>query len=471
MKIFISYGHGDYTALVDRLFDALTAEGHEPWKDDRYEGKSGIAPGEDFTEVIYRAIDEADFVVAFVTRNTADKPYCRDERQYAYNHKGSHFIQVRLDGVEIKLGNARSYIDMSDVVTTSGEISERLFEDRVRALLAAFRDPKSFAEGGITPWTKIDAHLKVPGTLKYNEFIASLDDVDFVGREWLLEKCKAWAQDSTVARRLFVILGEAGTGKTAFIRHLASDAELVRSVHVCVYDRPSTRTAKDTLKDLAYVLAGNNPSYFEFLKSENLEKIKEMSIDGLFEYLFLEPLRTECGKYLLIIDGLDELEESNGLVPLMKLFRQYSDQINPNISFLLTTRPDEYIVEHLRKIAGGKPLDSVTLNKDASREDLLLYIERKLNSLGAYSETLRDKILDACDGNFEYLSLLFKEAAEEGLSVSENMQMPRGLDERYAQYLDRRMEANDITRLTKEQRRILSVMCASCEPMPLSLIS
>ena len=78
MKIFISYGHNDYTELVDRLFDALTAAGHQPWKDDRYEGSSGIAPGQDFTEVIYKAIDDADFVIAFVTRCTQEKFYCRE---------------------------------------------------------------------------------------------------------------------------------------------------------------------------------------------------------------------------------------------------------------------------------------------------------------------------------------------------------------------------------------------------------
>lgn len=471
MKIFISYGHNDHTELVNLVFDALKAEGHEPWKDDRYEGASGIASGQDFTEVIYRAIDESDFVIAFVTRATVDKPYCRDERQYAYNRKGTHFIQIRLDGVDITLGNSRSYVDMSEVISSSGVIAQRVFEERMRAILAAFRDPDSFAEGGITPWTKIDTHLKVPGSLKYGEFVADLDAADFVGRGWLLEQCKAWVRDNTVPRRLFVILGEAGTGKTAFVRHLASDAELVRSVHVCVYDRPSTRTAKDTLKDLAYVLAQNNPSYFSFLKSQNLEKIKDMSVDGLFEYLFLEPLSTEGNKYLLIIDGLDELEENSGLVPLMKLFRQYSDRINPNISFLLTTRPDEYIVDHLRKVGGGKPLGSVTLSKDACREDLMLYIERKLDELGCRSEVLAERILDACDGNFEYLSLLFKEALEEGVPVFEQMQMPRGLNERYAQYLDRRMEAKELTRLTREQRKLLAVMCASYEPIPLSLLA
>ena len=30
MKIFISYGHNDHTALVDALYDALLKEGHDP---------------------------------------------------------------------------------------------------------------------------------------------------------------------------------------------------------------------------------------------------------------------------------------------------------------------------------------------------------------------------------------------------------------------------------------------------------
>ena len=70
--------------------------------------------------------------------------------------------------------------------------------------------------------------------------------------------------DDSIPCRLFVVLGEAGTGKTAFVRRLAADEELFHSVHICVYDRPSTRTVEDTLKDLAYVLAQNNSSYFDY---------------------------------------------------------------------------------------------------------------------------------------------------------------------------------------------------------------
>ena len=147
MKIFISYGHEDHTQVVDLLFDALVREGHEPWKDDRYEGNSGIPAGQDFTELIYQAIDASDFVVAFVTRQTQDKLYCRDERQRAYNKKDSHFIQIRMDYADITLGNARSYIDMSDVIESNGQINHRLFEEKLKSLFAAFRDPHSFSEG------------------------------------------------------------------------------------------------------------------------------------------------------------------------------------------------------------------------------------------------------------------------------------------------------------------------------------
>jgi hypothetical protein len=471
LKIFISYGHNDYTALVDRLFDALTEAGHQPWKDDRYEGNSGIAPGQDFTEVIYKAIDACDFVIAFVTQITRNKPYCRDERQYAYNKKGTHFIQIRMDNVEITLGNAQSYIDMSDSVDSTGRIREKLFENSLNAIFAAFRDPMSFAEGGITPWTKIDAHLKVDGSMKYHDFIAIPDRNNFVGRDWLLQKCRDWAQDATIARRLFVIYGEAGTGKTAFIRHLSRDEELVRSVHVCIYDRPSTRTIRDTLKDLSYVLAHRCEEYYGFLKSNNLEKLKDMSEDAMFEYLFLEPLKTVKEKYLLIIDGLDELEKASGLDPLMRIFRQYSDRINPNISFLVTTRPDEAITDLLKTVGKGKALESITLSKDTNRDDLVLYIDRKLRELGLYSEALAKKILDSCDGNFEYLSLLFQEAEEEGLRMDTDMGLPRGLNERYIQYLDRHMDALGLNKLSKQQRQLLSLLCAAREPMPLSLLA
>ena len=467
MKIFISYGHNDHTALVDALYDALLRDGHEPWKDDRYEGTSGIPAGEDFTNIIYDAIRESDFVVAFVTAATQRSRYCCDERQYAYNLKGSRFIQLRLDGVEIRLGNAGSYIDM-DAVEQSGGINRQVFESRLQALYAAFRDPASL----LSPNAKFERYLKIRGAMQYDEFIAMPERDDFVGREWLREQCKRWAMDESIPCRLFVILGEAGTGKTAFVRHLAEDKELVRSVHVCVFDRPKTRNVKDTLKNLAYTLTLTNRRYGDYLRNRSFDQLEEMDYDGLFEFLFVEPLKNETEKYLLIIDGLDELEENTGLNPLIKVLRQYARILNPNISVLVTGRPEESIVSKLRTVHASATGQSVLLSKDNGREDLCAFIRKNLEELGCWSEALQQKIFEACDGNFEYLTLLFREAAEEGLQLTGDTALPRGLQDRYTQYLDRRMEKNrQDEELTKEQHKLLSVLSAAYEPIPESLLA
>ena len=471
LSIFISYGHNDHSKLIDRFFDAISEHGHKPWKDNRYEGISGIAPGKDFTDIIYEAIKNSDFVIAFVSRVTKASDYCKDERQYAYNNKGDHFIQIRLDYEEITLGNARSYIDMSEVEESDGSINEKLFEQKMISLFAAFRDPSSFAEGGFTPWTKLDRHLKVYGAIKYEDFINIPETDDFVGREWLFEKCHELAMDESIPCRLFVILGEAGTGKSSFVQHLAQDRDLVRSIHICVYNQPSTRSARDTLKNLAYVLALTDHAYLDYIKNRDLEKLRDMELDGIFEYLFLEPLKAAKEKYLLIIDGLDEMDERSGLRPLIALFSRYAHKLNPNISFLLTSRPDENIMAEFEKIGVSAPPKSIILNKETNKEDLKQYIFIKLHALNCYSDELAERLFEASDGNFEYLSLSFKEAEEEGLDLN-TAGFPKGLVRRYTQYFDRRMDiSNRVHRLNKMEHIILSLLSVSVEPVPIDLLA
>jgi len=404
-----------------------------------------------------------------VSEVTKQRKYCCDERNYAYDHKDTHYIQIRLDHTNMTLGNSRSYVDMSEVEMPNGEINMGFFNEGMRAILSAVRDPESFSKGGLRPWAKFEAHLRVQGARQYDEFIELPQNDDYVGREWLTEKCKKWACDSNEPCRLFVIYGEAGSGKTAFVQHLSTDRELVRSVHVCIYDRPATRSAKNTLKDLSFVLAKNNDRYYERLKFRDFSNIDKLTEDGLFEFLFVEPLKDETEKYLIIIDGLDELDSMNGFEPLVKIFRQYASRINPNISFLVTGRPDENICEKLRTVSKYE-LPQVFLDKNSNAGDLQMFIQNKLNAIGIYSDTLSAKILEACDGNFEYLSLLFKEVMEEGLELSENISLPKGLYNRYTQYLDRKLDEQGY-KFSKEQRLLLSVICTAYEAMPLSLLA
>lgn len=372
----------------------------------------------------------------------------RPQRQYAYNAKGSRFIQLRLDGVDIRLGNSGSCIDMSGVELGGDRLNGELIGIKLQALFAALRNPLSL----VSPSAKFERYLRIPGALQYDDFVTMPAKDDFVGRQWLREQCKRWAMDESIPCRLFVILGEAGTGKTAFVRHLAADRELVRSVHVCVFDRPKTRNVTDTLINLAYTLTTTNPEYGEFLKNKDFEQLKDLDFDGLFEFLFIEPLKNENRKYLLIIDGLDELEETIGLNPLIQLLRQYAEVISPNISILVAGRPDENIVSKLRTVNLRGEEQSVTLSKENGGEDVRAYIRKNLLALGCHNDALQEKIIQACDGNFEYLTLLFREAKEEGLALTGDMTLPEGLRERlpalparsFATPLQRSMSASAI---------------------------
>ena len=69
VKIFISYGHDDYENLVNAVYEELCKNGYEVWKDNRYEGESGIPAGDDFTDIIYSQIDKSDYVIVYVKRN------------------------------------------------------------------------------------------------------------------------------------------------------------------------------------------------------------------------------------------------------------------------------------------------------------------------------------------------------------------------------------------------------------------
>jgi hypothetical protein len=66
-EIFLSYAHED-RPKVEKIYDTLRAEGFSPWMDTR-----DILPGEKWSSVIGRAIQESDFMLVFISRNSVSK--------------------------------------------------------------------------------------------------------------------------------------------------------------------------------------------------------------------------------------------------------------------------------------------------------------------------------------------------------------------------------------------------------------
>ena len=65
--VFLSYARED-RARVEQVYDSLKAEGFNPWLDTR-----DIMPGQEWSQVIGRAIRAADFMLVFLSRRSISK--------------------------------------------------------------------------------------------------------------------------------------------------------------------------------------------------------------------------------------------------------------------------------------------------------------------------------------------------------------------------------------------------------------
>jgi len=97
-KVFIAYAHED-AAAAEKLFDAFTASGFDPWMDRRK-----LLPGQNWPRAIQYALETSDFVVTcFSTNSVTKKGGFQAEIRYALDCGSRipldeiYLIPVRLD--------------------------------------------------------------------------------------------------------------------------------------------------------------------------------------------------------------------------------------------------------------------------------------------------------------------------------------------------------------------------------------
>jgi uncharacterized protein YbjT (DUF2867 family) len=75
--VFVSYARAD-AAVVERLYDALAAAGHDVWIDAR-----DLRPDEDWTTFVRRAIEGADAVIFVASPTALRSKFCLEELRQA----------------------------------------------------------------------------------------------------------------------------------------------------------------------------------------------------------------------------------------------------------------------------------------------------------------------------------------------------------------------------------------------------
>jgi adenylate cyclase len=128
--VFVCYAHKD-DHLVYPQIQWLTGQGVNVWYDE------GISPGEEWSDELGRAIDNADQFIIYVTPDSVSSRHCRNEVHFAQNH-GKPILVVHLKqttlppGLELALGSSQAIL--------SYELSEAEHRAKVMGALGVAAD-------------------------------------------------------------------------------------------------------------------------------------------------------------------------------------------------------------------------------------------------------------------------------------------------------------------------------------------
>ena len=314
----------------------------------------------------------------------------------------------------------------------------------------------------------------------------------FTGRAWLLEPVLDWLENSS--RRLFILTGEPGAGKSMIAAWLAGEGPIPREAeqrgslvriraaakgaHFC--EAASGKTAPKALaKSLAEQLQDTVPSFrralTEAIKGRiqitvrqdigtiesggkaiavNIENLNmaRMSDELSFNTLLREPLqelyRSGYGEtLLLVIDALDEALTYSGNPKIPDLLARLED-MPPRVRFLVTVRHDPRV---LKLFPTTHPVDVI---KDAPkhRDDVQDFTWDGLTGLDEGPRSmLADRITKASEGNFLYAHLVLRSLRPRLAEVLdlEQLLLPNDLNGVYLDFLNRELGMNEARWNTK----------------------
>ena len=240
--------------------------------------------------------------------------------------------------------------------------------------------------------------------------------------------------------------GHPGTGKSVISTFLID--QLKHSGHSCYYyffksSDVSKRTLERCLLDMAYQISLAEPaardklrylheSQFNLVGAELLllwQKIFVFSILPIYEQKHL-PL-------FLVIDALDEAENSMAIFPLLHTLRHI-----PNLRLCITSRPSVEFAQQLNLLENKVKVNNFTISQKDNIDDITNLVKTTLSSLPLLEEVrmhIVDSVIQKAEGNLLWVSLVSKQMLKAGFNQESLLQVlqqvPPGMDQIYADIL------------------------------------
>ena len=221
-------------------------------------------------------------------------------------------------------------------------------------------------------------------------------------RDWAFKIVENWLDERSSPNRVMVISGNAGFGKSVIAAKVCKrlqETGRLAGGHFCQYNNLRHDNPQIMLQSLAYNLSRALPEYKQALMeqlSRNLgTDLNNMAVDELFALLFINPLSavSDPGRnMLLVIDGLDEIEDKHRRNELLDVTANHFCKLPIWIRFLVTTRPAVNVVEKLRHLNAFE--FNLKCNDVRNLEDVRVFFRNKLEHVVKEADVGESEFLD-----------------------------------------------------------------------------
>jgi WD40 repeat protein len=463
-RIFLSYGHDEYSDLARKLKQDLEARGNEVWFDEQQ-----LTVGADWETRIEQGLEWAASepnrgrVVLLMTPHSVRRPdgYCLNELSRAIS-RGLPIVPVMVVWAEPPLSICRiQWLDLRDCVPLG--VQPAAYDRKLGLLTNTIEHDQIDFEG-------VQARLMalldpLPFEAEINEHLAR-----FVGRDWIFKKVDAWLADAN-AEKIFWITGPPGAGKTALAARLASSRLEIAAIHFCRAGHTQKSDPRRCVLSIAYQLATQLPDYESRLNALPLQAIiAESDAQTLFDRLVVQPLAGNFSDpkrtLVVLIDALDEATQS-GRNALAAFLAAEFPKTPGWLRLVITSRPDPEVMYPLQGITA----DAIDAASDENEADIRAFLLRELRSHLLdirNADAVIDRIVERSEGSFLYVEWLRKEIMAGRLSLADDAALPKGLGGVYSQFVARQWP--DPAAFKIYVGPALDVIAAAREPLSLGFL-
>lgn len=297
----------------------------------------------------------------------------------------------------------------------------------------------------------------------------------FVGREYVIKEIDDAIADLDFPSGYIIIKGEPGIGKTTLVAWLVKQRDYLSHFNSSILN---IRTTHHFMANICAQLIDRYNLDYESLPKELDESNEDYDLDGgIFCELLNKASEKEKGDLLIIIDALDEVNESG--LPATANTLLLPEILPIGVYIILTTREkkDEKLYVDRRK-------DIVIIDKDPRNlRDMKSYIDYYIKTYPTIMmKLIKDLIIDKrqfieilvkkSEGNFKYLYHVLSDFRE-GKMCANNIDsienIPIGLKAYYQRHW-RSMKDLDINRYHQLQRPILCYLAIAFEPISINVL-